>query len=231
MSPDQTLRTSGPLRKRTATDAEPAGVGASSVPRLERADAARNREVILRAADALFAGSASPNSVSMDDIAHAAGVGKGTLFRRFGDRTGLVRAVFATRTEPLRRAITAGPPPLGPGTEPRTRVVAILDALIGIKLDNRHLSLAVEDGLIGGSLYQAPQYVELHALLATELARLLPADHADWTAHALLAVTRADLIDHLRLAEGMTRADLLDHLGAHLARLLPGLTRPAASQP
>jgi len=45
----------------------------------ERADAARNRKAILEAADDLFAASDSPSEVSMDDIARAAGVGKGTL--------------------------------------------------------------------------------------------------------------------------------------------------------
>lgn len=71
--------------------------------RTERADAQRNREAVLAAADTLFAASSSPHSVSMDDIAAAAGVGKGTLFRRFGDRAGLIAAVIASRIEPCSR--------------------------------------------------------------------------------------------------------------------------------
>ena len=83
---------------------------------VERADAARNRQTILDAADELFALADAPASVSMDDIARVAGVGKGTLFRRFGDRTNLIRQVYTARISPLRAQIESGPPPLGPAT-------------------------------------------------------------------------------------------------------------------
>ena len=59
----------------------------------ERADAVRNRAVILATAQKLFAEKGVEN-VSMDAIACGAGVGKGTLFRRFGDRASLVRALI-----------------------------------------------------------------------------------------------------------------------------------------
>jgi AcrR family transcriptional regulator len=49
---------------------------------------------MLVAADALFAGGDSLQTVSMDDIAAAAGVGKGTLFRAFGSRDGLLDAGY-----------------------------------------------------------------------------------------------------------------------------------------
>jgi AcrR family transcriptional regulator len=70
----------------------------------ERADAARNRQAILAAASTLFAAIDDPMTVTMDDVAAAAGVGKGTLFRRFGDRAGLLRAVFETRMTALTAA-------------------------------------------------------------------------------------------------------------------------------
>ncbi|MFD0890242.1 helix-turn-helix domain-containing protein, partial [Streptosporangium algeriense] len=44
---------------------------------MERADAARNRARILEAAERLFAAKGAPN-VTMEDIARAAGVGRGT---------------------------------------------------------------------------------------------------------------------------------------------------------
>ena len=56
-----------------------------------RADAARNRDKVLAAAEKLF-GERSADCVTMDAIAAEAGVGKGTLFRGFGDRAGLVLA-------------------------------------------------------------------------------------------------------------------------------------------
>ena len=57
---------------------------------VERADAARNRTRILCAAERLFA-ERGAGCVSMDEVAEAAGVGKGTLFRRFGSRAALAR--------------------------------------------------------------------------------------------------------------------------------------------
>ncbi|MET9001807.1 TetR/AcrR family transcriptional regulator [Amycolatopsis sp. Hca4] len=56
-----------------------------------RADARRNRDQILAAAKSIFA--ASGPEVPMEEIARAAGVGVGTLYRRFPDRDALVRAV------------------------------------------------------------------------------------------------------------------------------------------
>ena len=71
---------------------------------------------MLVAADELFATTAAPARLSMDDAAAAAaGVGKDTLFRAFGSRAALIQALWELRTEPLRRAIESGPLPLGPG--------------------------------------------------------------------------------------------------------------------
>ncbi len=92
--------------------------------RKPRKDAVRNRAAVLAAADALFAGCERPEAVTMADIAEAAGVGKATLFRAFGDRTGLIRALFETRLEPVRAAVEEGEPPLGPAAPPLERVPA-----------------------------------------------------------------------------------------------------------
>jgi AcrR family transcriptional regulator len=72
----------------------PSTPGATGLPVLgvgvvrERADAARNRLRVLAAAERLFAERGVPG-VTMDDVAAAAGVGKGTLYRRFVDKGGL----------------------------------------------------------------------------------------------------------------------------------------------
>lgn len=219
--------------------------------RKPRADALRNRETVLAAADALFARHESARSVSMDDVAAAASVGKGTLFRRFGDRTGLIRAVFEARTDTLRQAVESGPAPLGPGAAPRQRVLALLDAIVLLKLDNRHLSLALEEAG-SGSPYEAAHYAWCHATLRDTLRRLpgdpdsgpsgapdsdpdsapgsapdsgsdarpSPADECDFTAHALLAAVRADLIEHLVSRQGTTPAQLRAQLAAFTARVL-----------
>ena len=91
--------------------------------RPERADAAANREKVLAAAEVLFA-RCDPSTVSMDAVAAEAGVGKGTLFRRFGDRAALARAVLSRPETEFQDAIIRGAPPLGPGAPPLERLIA-----------------------------------------------------------------------------------------------------------
>lgn len=185
----------------------------------ERADAARNRVAVLDAAGRLF-DAADPGSVSMDDVARAAGVGKGTLFRRFGDRATLLRAVYDARLTDLRTAIAGGPPPLGPHTPPRDRIAAVLDAMVDFKLDNRRLAMALEQDGSGGvaTLYRSASYVETHELLTGLLREVIGDDDASWTAYALLAVVRIDLVDHL--ATELSRDEIRSALQRFVDRVL-----------
>ncbi|MEV7590371.1 TetR/AcrR family transcriptional regulator [Streptomyces sp. NPDC089922] len=182
--------------------------------RRTRKDAERNRQAVLAAADALFSRSGSPEDLTTAAIAAEAGVGKGTLFRAFGDRAGLLRALYEARLEPVRRAAESGPPPLGPATPARERVPALLDAVLCFKLDNRRLALALEDGG-GGSPYQAEHYERWHDLLRSTLERIPGLPDADFTAHALLAATRADLVERLAGQEGGGREELRARLAAY----------------
>lgn len=194
--------------------------------RSPRKDAARNRAAVLAAADALFARSDSAEEVSMAEVAAAAGVGKGTLFRAFGDRTGLLRALYQARFEPLWVAVESGPAPLGPGTPPLSRVPALLDAALCFKLDNRRLALALES-TGSASPYEAEHYERWHALLR-DLLNQIPgrAGDSDFAAHALLAATRADLVEHLAGREQVPRAKLRAQLATFTAAVL-GAAPPA----
>src|SRR3981081_4753217 len=89
----------------------------------ERVDAARNRERILSAARRLF-DERGAGCVSMDEIAEAAGVGKGPLFRRFGSRASLAAAVLSERERSFQEGIIRGEPPLGPGAPAAERLSA-----------------------------------------------------------------------------------------------------------
>ena len=64
-----------------------------------RRDAERNRERILEAASLVFAERGLRGSY--DDIAHAAGVGVGTVYRRFPDKEQLIDALFEARIEEI----------------------------------------------------------------------------------------------------------------------------------
>jgi AcrR family transcriptional regulator len=155
----------------------------------------------------------------MADVAAAAGVGKGTLFRAFGDRAGLIRALYAARLEPIMAAVDSGPPPLGPAAPAVERVPALLDALLCFKLDNRRLALALEDAGIG-SPYQATHYEQWHSVLSAMLAQIPGLPDRDFTAHVLLAATRADLVEHLAGQQGSSRETLRAHLADFTARVL-----------
>ncbi|WP_407284928.1 TetR/AcrR family transcriptional regulator [Streptomyces sp. BP-8] len=159
----------------------------------------------------------------MADIASAAGVGKGTLFRAFGDRTGLIRALCEGRFEPVREAVEEGPAPLGPATPPLQRVSALLDAVLRLKLDNRHLTLALE-GSGRGSPYRAERYERWHTLLHGMLEQVLGLTDSDFTAHALLAAVRADLVEHLAGQGRVPREELRRQLASFTAKILG--TRP-----
>jgi AcrR family transcriptional regulator len=89
----------------------------------ERSDAARNREALLEAAIRLVE-RCGVDAVTMEAVAEAAHVGKGTVFRRFGSRAGLMAAVLDQTEADWQAAVIGGPPPLGPGAPPRERLRA-----------------------------------------------------------------------------------------------------------
>jgi AcrR family transcriptional regulator len=113
------------------------GTGAA---RRERADAARNRTRVLAAAERLFA-EGDPATVSMEDIARAAGVGRATLYRRYPDPTSIAVALLDEHERDLQQRMLDGPPPLGPGASPPQRLAAFYAAMVSLL--ERHLPLVL----------------------------------------------------------------------------------------
>lgn len=185
----------------------------------QRADAVRNREAVLDAAEALFQ-RRGPAEVSMTSVATAAGVGKGTVFRAFTDRIGLLQAIAERRSAELRLAVGEDAAPLGPATPPRERIPAMLDALARLKLDNRSLYLALEESG-AASPYQSPSYAWWHATLRESLEQLTGAGAAAFLAHTLLAAVRADLMTHLATVEGLPVAEIRSRLADFVESALP----------
>jgi len=146
----------------------------------ERADAARNRRRVLEAAAELF--ERDPECVTMEAVAAAAGVGKGTVFRRFGDRTGLVRALISDTEIELQERMIRGAPPLGPGAPARERLIAFGAAYLQFLERNARLMASAE----------GPSWLvsEVYALYRTHVALLLEAscgDAAPYLADVLMA--------------------------------------------
>jgi AcrR family transcriptional regulator len=114
----------------------------------ERCDALRNRRRILAAAGEIVAAHGA-EGLSMNALAVAAGVGKGTIFRRFGDREGLLLALLDEDTIELQNAFLSGPPPLGPGAPAAERLEAFVIAWIRFEAAHLELLLAAEHGHVG----------------------------------------------------------------------------------
>jgi AcrR family transcriptional regulator len=92
-------------------------------PPAERADAARNRVHLLTTARQMLAEQGAAR-LTMDRLAERAGLGKGTVFRRFGTRAGIFRALLDDDEREFQQQVLSGPPPLGPGAAPLDRLIA-----------------------------------------------------------------------------------------------------------
>ncbi|MFG3288944.1 TetR/AcrR family transcriptional regulator [Streptomyces sp. NPDC048179] len=166
-------------------------------PAEERADAARNRARLLAAAARLVADRGAGN-VTMDAVAHEAGVGKGTLFRRFGDRYGLLLALVDDVEADFHEAYTSGPPPLGPGAPPGDRLTAFGCALIERVADTTDLGPALGRQVPCDRRHTSPYGRHFHAHVSALLHEAgVRADH-DLLAHAMLAFVNLETLDYLR---------------------------------
>ncbi len=155
---------------------------APSTSLTERADAARNRRRILEATAALVA-ERGIEHVSMQDVAEAACVGTGTLYRRFGDRAGLALALLDEQTRELLDALIAGPPPLGPGAPAAERLRAFGEAYLDfLEQQAEVIAVATPGGGEGGG--PAQLYLTHLSVLLAEAA---PHVDAPYTARVLLS--------------------------------------------
>jgi AcrR family transcriptional regulator len=169
----------------------------------ERADAARNRDRIICAAARLFA-EQDPNCVSMDAIAAAAGVGKGTLFRRFGDRAGLMRALLDESETAFQDAVIRGAPPLGPGASAIERLVAFAGARFELLEQHGPMLAAAEASERGDARFDLPVYVFYRSHILMLVREADAACDADYLTEVLLAPLAATQYMYERRARGMS---------------------------
>jgi AcrR family transcriptional regulator len=183
-----------------------------SQARPERADAVRNRRAILAATEELLARH-RPGDISIEQVALAAGVGKGTVFHRFGSRMGLMTALMIERAQALTEAVTSGPPPLGPGAPDRQRLLAFLDAVIEVVGRNKSLlaelafSATAEPVATDKGRRQDdhPVYRFWHGHISTLIAAQRPDVDAEMIAHVLLGALHSEPILACLAADGPAR--------------------------
>ena len=172
----------------------------------ERGDAARNRTLLLAAARRLIA-ERGADTVTTDDIATAAGVGKGTLFRRFGSRAGLMIVLLDDDEKAHQEAFLFGPPPLGPGAPPLERLLAYgRDRLAFVRKHHALLSDANRDPQMRFNTPATLHHRHVRVLLESAGTTGDP----DAQAAALLALLDADYVQHQLQQRGATIESLGD---------------------
>ncbi len=172
----------------------------------ERADARRNRERIL-CATARLVRERGIDCISMDDVAAEAGVGKGTLYRRFGDRSSLLRALIEEPERNFQEGLIRGKPPLGPGAPARDRLHAFGAGLLQL-LETHARFIREGEGLRAGR-YIHPVYSVYRTHLALLLAELLGDEpRADYLVDSLLAPLGAEPFLYQREVRGMSLEEM-----------------------
>lgn len=188
----------------------------------ERADAARNRARVLAAAAQLYA-ECGPAQVSMDAIAEVAGVGKGTLYRRFADKAALAAALLDARESELQAALLTGPPPLGPGAAPAERLAAFVAAYLAYVDEHNELVALSQTASPGARLRTgAHRFWRQHCAY---LLREAEAPDPQLRADCLLASLSAEMVRHWTSDTGQDLAQL----SAALQRLARSLCSGVSS--
>lgn len=167
-------------------------------PPTERRDAARNRELLLSAAGRLI-DHCGINAVTMDAVAAEAGVGKGTVFRRFESREGLMAALLNHSETAWQASVMSGPPPLGPGAEPWDRLMAFGRSRLEATL--KHADLIRAAGRAGTRSYAAYSFAAMHVRYL--LHELGVTGDLPLLATALMAPLEVPILDQQVRIEGL----------------------------
>jgi AcrR family transcriptional regulator len=186
----------------------------------ERADAAANRQRILAAAERLFAEQGP--EITMSDLAAAAGVGRGTLYRRYPDVGAVAVALLDVHERELQERLLSGEPPLGPGAPPRERLVAFYAAMVDLLEQHLPLALGAE---VGTSRFATGAYGFWRTFVAALLREAGLRDEV--MPDLLLAPLAPDAYRHQRHDRGRS----VPTIKASLARLAVVVPEAAAAPP
>jgi AcrR family transcriptional regulator len=186
-------------------------VAACGAPPPERRDAAEHRQHILVVARRLFA-ERGVDEVSMQQIARAAGVGQGTLYRRYTHKGELCMALLGENVarvgEELREYLAS----CGPSTPARAQLDYVLSRHVAFNEENAPLLSAMIEASCGhrrAAQYDNPIYLALHGTVETLLQRAvargeLPPLDTVYVTDAILAALAIDLYIHQRTRQGFT---------------------------
>ncbi|WP_328291885.1 TetR/AcrR family transcriptional regulator [Kineococcus sp. NBC_00420] len=194
-----------------------------SPPPPERADASRNRELLLCTARRLVR-DVGVAGLSMDALAAEAGLGKGTVFRRFGSRAGLFAALLDEYERDFQAACLSGPPPLGPGAEPVARLVAFGHERLRFLADRGYLLREADAHLTRGANAPAA-FARLHVRVLLQAAGV--GGDVEVLAFNLLAALEAPLDFHVERQLGAVPPLSPQRLAAGWSDLVARVVGPA----
>jgi AcrR family transcriptional regulator len=160
---------------------------------------------ILRAAAAMIAEHGAAE-LSLDEVAKVAGVGVGTVYRKYRDRSQLIFELLDEQEREFQQAFISGPPPLGPGAPPGERIHAFLHALVD-RMETQVDLLLLAETSSSGRLRSVP-YAVHHAHLSILLAQLVPDADSSYIADALLAPLSAILVSYQLKERGLSIDDV-----------------------
>lgn len=155
----------------------------------------------------------------MNALAAAAGVGKGTIFRRFGDRDGLLHALLDDDTTALQNGFLYGPPPLGPGAPATERLEAFVIAYVRFQVTHLELLLAAQQGHAEA---RSPVFAAFRLHVALLISEIDPTLDANVVSSLIVNTVSAPLIRRLQTDVG-TSSEGFEHAALSLLR---GLTGP-----
>lgn len=191
----------------------------NTAERHERADAAANRALILKTAERLFAERGVAN-VCMAEIAEAAGVGKGTLYRRFAGKAELCLALLDSQMSEFQaEALARFRRQTAEGATHLAQLADFLEALVAFTEIHAPLLSEVERG--GLLRVDAPlnvphfwQFMTVSALLRAAARRGEVRDglDLDYVGEALLAPLQIDIFRYQRDARGYSLERIADGL-------------------
>lgn len=175
-------------------------------PARVRRDAVANADRILCAARRVVDRD-GVESLTMDRLAAEAGVGKGTVFRAFGNRAGLFAALTDDSERRFQAAYLSGPPPLGPGAPPIDRLVAYGAARLRMYAEQGSLLLATAQTPIDKFDVPARKVSAMHVRMLLRQCGI--GANLELLTETLLAPLDPELVHHLTTNRGLDESDLV----------------------
>ncbi|HEX7304657.1 TetR/AcrR family transcriptional regulator, partial [Lentzea sp.] len=141
------------------------------------------------------------DKVTMDGLADRAGLGKGTVFRRFRTRAGIFLALFDEEERRFQERLLSGPAPLGPGAPAAERLVAFGRARLEFLMEHTALARAALDPGQPAPIEHSPSLFHVRMLLSEAVPE---AARSGALALQLVAALEGPVLLYLRAPETTT---------------------------